>query len=126
MLPQSLHFDQCFPGRRASQRISLKSSYNTPFEVLKVVSNDRRFVVRLLNNTITPGIKTEIAEVLFDANLDNQVYVLDDQSKLNFYQNFISYHDLQLWRKNMLAWNQMVDRSLTDVKANITVQTEVQ
>jgi hypothetical protein len=56
----------------------LKSSYNTPFEVLNVISNDRRFVVRLLNNTITPGIKTEIAEVIFDATLDNQVYVLDD------------------------------------------------
>ena len=96
-----------------------------PFEIQGIQSNDARFVVKLLNTNIVPGIKTEIAEVQFDAYRGNSIYVLDEQSKMQFSRNYVSYWDLKYWRANSHTWNQMVDRSQTDVKAIITIKTEV-
>ena len=66
-----------------------------PFEVQGIESSDGRFVVRLLNTSIVPGEKTEVAEVQFDAHRGNTIYVLGDQRKVHFEGNYVSHHDLQ-------------------------------
>jgi hypothetical protein len=44
--------------------------------VLSAAADDKRFIVRLLDTDIQPGVKTNVAEVFFDSLRGGDIYVL--------------------------------------------------
>ena len=68
-IPKVILFDPGFPNYIQIRSISARSTFPINFKILNVLSEDKRLIPVILNDTIVANIRTTILQIIFDPGL---------------------------------------------------------
>jgi hypothetical protein len=71
--------------------ITARSTYNVKLRINEIIAADKRFQVTILNHTVSPDERVEIAEVRFDASAHESNYL---NATIAAWNHFLSYDDI--------------------------------
>jgi hypothetical protein len=125
--PVILRFSPSFPGIVLRKAVHAKSTFESPLTIHSIFSSDPRLITTVTNSTLYPGIKVQIGYVELDVSkMDEQ----DDYMSVTGAGQVlpgapVDRAELQLLVKRRQRWATLMSRGAHDLRAALTVSTNV-
>ncbi|KAK3278976.1 hypothetical protein CYMTET_13119 [Cymbomonas tetramitiformis] len=129
--PSVVRFDSVFPGKVLRKPLWAWSTYNRPLTISSVASSDARMVPELEEVILPPNKRVQIGQLAFDTSrvAAEENYLSDatfaGHAGLSQPSGALTRLDVQALKRRELVWEAVVARGLTDVRASLTVHTDI-